>query len=252
MKQVIEYLRKTTEFKQFEQALSRPRSEILVHDASEEVAVTMIMDAWESGTAPIFVVLPNLFKAQQMYDRLSLLVEEDQIGFFPQDEFITTEMLVSSHEFKMERINAIRDLLEGKRQIIVTHTAGIVKAQMPALLVVPGVIMALALVPANYLLYRGMAPKPSLVIPASFDAMKGKKTNLFLILLVYALPLGIIVGALSFVAILINSLFVAIPIMLVIGVLSLYSALHLLALLISFARQALEKPAEQPQPTIPA
>ena len=121
-----------------------------------------------------------------------------------------------------------------------------------ALLVVPGVIMALALVPANYLLYRGMAPKPSLVIPASFDAMKGKKTNLFLILLVYALPLGIIVGALSFVAILINSLFVAIPIMLVIGVLSLYSALHLLALLISFARQALEKPAEQPQPTIPA
>lgn len=131
MKQVIEYLRKTEEFKQFEQAISRSRSEILIHDASDEVAVTMIMDAWQTGMSPLFVVLPNLFKAQQMYDRLSLLVEEDEIGFFPQDEFITTEMLVSSHEFKMERINAIRDLLEGKRQIIVTHTAGIVKAQMP-------------------------------------------------------------------------------------------------------------------------
>lgn len=120
------------------------------------------------------------------------------------------------------------------------------------LFVVPGVIMALALVPANLLLYRGMAPKPSQVIPASFEAMKGKKTNLFLILLVYALPLGIVVGALLFVTVLVNLIFVTVPIMIIIAALSLYSALHLLALLISFARQALEKPAEQPQPTIAA
>jgi len=120
------------------------------------------------------------------------------------------------------------------------------------LFVVPGVIMALALVPANLLLYRGMAPKPSQVIPASFDAMKGKKTNLFLILLVYALPLGIVVGALLFVTVLVNLIFVTVPIMIIIAALSLYSALHLLALLISFARQALEKPAEQPQTTIAA
>lgn len=131
MKKVIEFLQKTPEFQRYEQSLSRPGSSILIHDGSEEVGATLILDAWLNSTSSLFVVLPNLYKAQQMYDRLSSLVEEEEISFFPQDEFITNEMLVSSNEFKMERINAIRDLLEGKRQIIVTHTAGIVKAQMP-------------------------------------------------------------------------------------------------------------------------
>lgn len=123
------------------------------------------------------------------------------------------------------------------------------------LLVVPGVIMGLALVPANYLLYRGMAPKPSLVIPSSFEAMKGKKTKLFLTLLVFALPLSIVVGGLLLLATFLamgNLVFLAVPILIIVVALSLYSALHLLALLISFAKQALEKPAEQPQPTIAA
>ncbi len=40
-------------------------------------------------------------------------------------------MLVSSNEFKMERINTIRDILAERHQIVVTHTAGLVKPQMP-------------------------------------------------------------------------------------------------------------------------
>lgn len=124
-----------------------------------------------------------------------------------------------------------------------------------ALLVVPGIIMGLALVPANYFLYRGMTPKPSLVISSSFEAMKGKKMKLFLLLLVFVLPLSLVVGGLEVLAVFLTLQGLGALVILVqfiVGAIGFFASLHILALLISFARQALEKPAEQPQPNITA
>jgi len=131
LKQVIDYLRKTKEFRDYEKALSQKTASVLVKESSEETAITLILDAFYHTKSSLVVTAPNLFKAQQWYDRLSQAVPESNLGFFPQDEFITSEMLVSSKEFKMERINTIRNILEGKRQIIVTHTAGLLKPQLP-------------------------------------------------------------------------------------------------------------------------
>jgi len=131
MKQVIDYLRKTKEFREYEKALSQKTATVLIKESSEETAITLILDAFYHTKSSLVVTAPNLFKAQQWYDKLSQAAPEGNLGFFPQDEFITSEMLVSSKEFKMERINTIRNILEGKRQIIVTHTAGLLKPQMP-------------------------------------------------------------------------------------------------------------------------
>jgi transcription-repair coupling factor (superfamily II helicase) len=131
MNQVLDFLEKTREFQVFKEALEKKGASVLWKEASEELAVTAIQEAWRTTNASFVVVTPNLYKAQLLYDRLSSSLSEDCLGFFPQDEFITSEMLVSSNEFKMERIHTIRDILEGKRQIVVTHTAGLLKAQMP-------------------------------------------------------------------------------------------------------------------------
>ena len=131
MNQVLDFLQKTEEFRTFGAALSQKGSSVIWKETSEEIAWTAIQEAWRATTVSLVVVTPNLYKAQLLYDRLSAAFPEEALAFFPQDEFITSEMLVSSHEFKMERINTIRDILEGKRQVVITHTAGLLKPQMP-------------------------------------------------------------------------------------------------------------------------
>jgi hypothetical protein len=118
------------------------------------------------------------------------------------------------------------------------------------LFVVPGVVLMLSLIPLNYFLYKGMTPTMSVIIPASVELMKGKKMHLFLSLLFVVLPYGIVVGLLSWVAILLAtiSIFLTLPIYLIMMALSLLTAMYTLVLIVSFVRSALEEP-KQPEVT---
>lgn len=131
MKLALSILKKTPEYRRVRPFFSRPEGRVLINEPSEETMAALVLSAFEDTDRPIVVCAPNLYKAQLLYDRLSVAIGEDALGFFPQDEFITSEMLVASNEFKMERINTIRDILEGARKIVVTHTAGIVRPMMP-------------------------------------------------------------------------------------------------------------------------
>jgi transcription-repair coupling factor (superfamily II helicase) len=111
--------------------IKKPKQSILINELNDESMILLIVDAFFSTNKTIFVSAPNLYKAQLIYDRLSSVLGSDMINFFPQDEFVTSEMLVSSNEFKTERINTICDLLFNTRKIVVTHTTGLVKPQMP-------------------------------------------------------------------------------------------------------------------------
>jgi len=79
---------------------------------------------------PLLIVTPNIYQAQKVYDDLSRFLG-DQLLFFPQDEFITTEMLAMSREFKLERIHTIQKIIEDKRPVIVTNTTGYLKKILP-------------------------------------------------------------------------------------------------------------------------
>ena len=131
MKQALGILKKVPEYLQIRRWVNKPAGTILVNELSEEGMAALVLSLFEDTDRPLVVCAPNLYKAQLLYDRLSIAVGEDALGFFPQDEFITSEMLVASNEFKMERINAIQDIVDGKRKIIVTHTAGLVRPMMP-------------------------------------------------------------------------------------------------------------------------
>ncbi len=91
MNQVLDFLEKTREFQVFKEALEKKGASVLWKEASEELAVTAIQEAWRTTNASFVVVTPNLYKAQLLYDRLSSSLSEDCLGFFPQDEFITVK-----------------------------------------------------------------------------------------------------------------------------------------------------------------
>ena len=130
MKQLFQYLHKDPTFLSVHQAIKKNTQSILINELNDDSMVLIIAEAFFATKKTIFVTAPNLYKAQLLYDRLSGVLGDDSTCFFPQDEFITSEMLVSSNELKTERINTIKALIDGKRKIVVTHTTGIIKPQM--------------------------------------------------------------------------------------------------------------------------
>jgi hypothetical protein len=116
-----------------------------------------------------------------------------------------------------------------------------------ALFVVPGVILALALMPVNYLLYKGKAPKISVLIPASMDLMRGKKTKLFLVLLVLFGAYTIVYALFGIVMFLLMqvSVVLAVPIVIILVALSLFAVMDFFTLTVMFLR-GLTEAAEQP------
>ena len=105
--------------------------ELKITNTNDPVSLLVLQTIFEDLDDNILIVTPNLYKAQKLYDELIKLQPLDSVSFFPQDEFITTEMLAMSSEFKLERINTIRKIIENKKSIIITNTTGFVKYLTP-------------------------------------------------------------------------------------------------------------------------
>jgi len=131
MNKALEYLIEGPNFSTFVKAIQTGTNKIQIENTTEENGIFLALSAFYKTTRPVLVVAPNLYHAQIIYDKLSNALDPDKVLFFPQDEFITSEMLVSSWEFRVERIHTIKKILSGKHAIIVTHLPGILKPQMP-------------------------------------------------------------------------------------------------------------------------
>jgi len=90
-----------------------------------------IASEFQSTNKTIFVVLDTLYEAQKYYDKLINMLDLDSVLFYPSDELITSELLVSSIEFKLERNLTIKNMLDGKKHIVITNLSGVIRKQMP-------------------------------------------------------------------------------------------------------------------------
>ena len=109
----------------------RKNDEIHITDTNDSISIFSILEIYNEVDHNVLIVAPNIFHAQKVFDKLSNILEPDNLGFFPQDEFLTTEMLAMSNEFKLERIHTIRKILDNNKMIIVTNTTGLIKYLQP-------------------------------------------------------------------------------------------------------------------------
>jgi len=130
MEKILEFLEAKKEFKEFSEAIKQQGKAIQISNTTEEGGMFLVLSAHKQAGGPIVVVTPNLYHAQIVYDKLSAALDPEEVLFFPQDEFITSEMLVSSWEFRIERINTIKRLIENNNAIVVTHLPGLIKPQL--------------------------------------------------------------------------------------------------------------------------
>lgn len=129
MKTIIKALKKHPILKDI---ISKAQSKenIYINNTNEDNALLVLLSLFKESNETFFLVTPNLYTAQLVYDKLSMVLNKDEVNFFPQDEFLTNELLVSSNEFRLERINTINQLLNQKPKIIVVNLYGILKPQL--------------------------------------------------------------------------------------------------------------------------
>ncbi len=77
----------------------------------------------------VVVCLSSLYEAQRFYDSMSKIFPDENINFYPTDEILTPNIVNVNDEFKYERIEVMKNIVEGKKQLIVTHTAGLIRKQ---------------------------------------------------------------------------------------------------------------------------
>ncbi len=91
----------------------------------------LIVSDYLNNNRNIFVVTPSLFLAQKYYDNILNLIDSDNVLFFPCDEIVATNFMISSNDFKFERINTIKELTNNNPKIIITNFSGITKFNIP-------------------------------------------------------------------------------------------------------------------------
>ena len=70
----------------------------------------------------ILVVCNSLYEANKFYQNLKNYV--DDVYFFPMDDFITSEVLAISPDFKMTRLETLDNIIKNNRGIVVTNLMG--------------------------------------------------------------------------------------------------------------------------------
>ncbi|MBI9009276.1 MAG: transcription-repair coupling factor [Tenericutes bacterium] len=130
MKKVLDFIAKNNLMKEINVAI-HSNNQVYINNTNEENALLILMEYFLSREETVYVVTPNLYKAQLLYDKLSQVLDKDEVCFFPQDEFITNELLVSSIEFRVERINTIKKIIQNPKRIVVINLFGLLKPELP-------------------------------------------------------------------------------------------------------------------------
>ncbi len=128
MEKILNHLQKNQLLKEMIQKTSNKQN-IYINNTNEDNALLVLLSMYKKLNETFFIVTPNLYTSQLVYDKLCRVLDRDEVNFYPQDEFLTNELLVSSNEFRLERINTIDKLINHKPRIIVVNLYGILKPQ---------------------------------------------------------------------------------------------------------------------------
>ena len=96
-----------------------------VSGLNAEVSCIYVYNAFLKYKRSMVVITNSLYEANMLYGKLCNYT--NKVLFFPMDDFITSEAIAISPEFKSERINTINNLIKDNCYIVVTNLMGILR-----------------------------------------------------------------------------------------------------------------------------
>ncbi len=97
-------------------------SDYTVSGLNKELTCINIYDTFIKENKGVLVVASSTYIANLLYQ--SLLNYTDRVLFFPMDDFLTSEAITISPEFKVERITTLNTLVNDNKYIVVTNLMG--------------------------------------------------------------------------------------------------------------------------------
>ncbi|MED3662435.1 transcription-repair coupling factor [Ureibacillus terrenus] len=95
-------------------------------------ARAVIIDAlFRELKRPLYIISPSLLQAQKLVDDLTSLAGEENIHYYPADEFIAADMTITSPELRAGRISALDHMAREEVGIYVIPVAGMRKLMTP-------------------------------------------------------------------------------------------------------------------------
>lgn len=79
-----------------------------------------------SGSFVVYVA-SNVYQANLAYESLCHLAGQDNVNLYVVDEFLALEVAAISNDFKVERLNTLKSIVNNEPKIIVTHTAALLR-----------------------------------------------------------------------------------------------------------------------------
>ena len=89
---------------------------------NKELLCINIYDTFIKHNKGVLVVTSSTYNANLLYQILQNYT--DRVLFFPMDDFLTSEAIAISPEFKVERINTLNMLCESSKYIVITNLMG--------------------------------------------------------------------------------------------------------------------------------
>lgn len=96
-----------------------------VSGLNAELNCVYVYDAFMQYQRGMVVITNSLYESNTLYNKL--LSYTNRVLFFPMDDFITSEAIAISPEFKSERIHTLNQLSKDNNYIVVTNLMGILR-----------------------------------------------------------------------------------------------------------------------------
>lgn len=107
--------------------LNQDKYSIYLYNATININYLFTSLIYKKNNQNIFYVAPNLYQATQAYEYFCQILGNDSVSFYVVDELVSAEVLATSNEFRIERMNTVKSIIENSPKIIVTHTYAMLK-----------------------------------------------------------------------------------------------------------------------------
>ena len=112
-----QYISKSEQLQTLMNTLDKDNQNVLLSGVTTSFYAPLLQMIFENKKRPMIIMMQNLYHAQRLYDQLIDLMDMNSVRLFPMDEFITAEMLASSSELRIERMNTLASIIENQNKI---------------------------------------------------------------------------------------------------------------------------------------
>lgn len=131
MNSILDYIKNIKKYQHIVNTINKSNeTNIYLGNCASNLGKMFCALSYLNSSDSYIYITENIFEASKAYEVFCDLVGIDEVSFFPQEEFISSELVASSKNFKLARMQTLYNIVNNKKQLIVTCCEGATKRVM--------------------------------------------------------------------------------------------------------------------------